>query len=433
MRATVFLIVALTVLAGCSPAPSPQAALEKTAQTRVAAFGISVSKPGAAPELVTGGCARFGADGHTCTVAFTADSPVRIASISKLVTVIGAMRLVEQGVLDLDADVSVYLKFQLHNPAFPDRPVTLRQIFSHTASIRDGDDFVIPLGAKLSDAMIGAAHWDSAHAPGSYFTYSNLGLIIAATAMEGATGERFDRLMQRLVFQPLGLEATYNWSGASAAVLARAAALYRTAGNDEKWHPDGPFIAQVDDRGGAAPDCPAPVIAPGFSCNLDVFPPGTNAGIFSPQGGLRISLNDLIRIARLLSGKGEVDGVRLLKPETLTAFAAPVWMLKPDGSNGATGEASATRGMMCAWGTGFHLLGAAPGQSCHDDVFADGGIRFGHAAEAYGLIGGLWVEPASGIATVYFVTGTSDDMVARGGKRSGFTQIEEALAAMSRP
>ncbi|WP_163360631.1 serine hydrolase domain-containing protein, partial [Klebsiella aerogenes] len=67
----------------------------------------------------------------------TADDPVRIASISKLVVAIGVMRLVEQGRLDLDADVSRWLGWKLRNPAFPDAPISLRLLLSHRSSLTD--------------------------------------------------------------------------------------------------------------------------------------------------------------------------------------------------------------------------------------------------------------------------------------------------------
>lgn len=421
-RLRLSLMAAALALSGCGSG-DPQAAVEAAADTRLAAMGLARSLPDGTNIVTATGCARIAADGRSCIVPFTADSPVRIASISKLVTLVGALRLAEAGQIDLDADVSAYLKFPLRNPAFPDRPITLRQLFAHTSSMRDGDDFIIPLGGKVSDTMLNPVHWDPAHAPGDYFTYSNLGIIVAATAMEGATGERFDRLMARLVFQPLGLTATYNWSGADRALAMRAATLYRTAGDDEVWHPDGPFLPQVDDRDGALPDCPAPVIAPGFTCNMDIYPPGTNAGIFSPHGGLRISLNDLLILARLLADGGTRGNLRLLMPETLVAASSPAWMLDLDGGNGEPDH-----GTMCAYGTGMHLLGAAPGPHCADDVFDDGATRFGHAAEAYGLLGGVWIQPETGEAIVYLATGTSRNVLEDRGPHSGFTRLEEALA-----
>ncbi len=129
----------------------------------------------------------------------TIDDPVRIASISKLVVAIGAMRLVEQGRLDLDRDVSDYLGWRLRNPAFPDRPITLRLLLSHRASLKDDIDYwAIPLGTTLAQALANPAAFDPAHAPGSYFRYANLGFPVIASVMEKASGERFDRLMARL-------------------------------------------------------------------------------------------------------------------------------------------------------------------------------------------------------------------------------------------
>ena len=58
-------------------------------------------------------------------------SVVRVASISKLVVAVAVWRLVEQGKLDLDSDVSRYLGWQLRHPAHPETPVTLRQLLSH--------------------------------------------------------------------------------------------------------------------------------------------------------------------------------------------------------------------------------------------------------------------------------------------------------------
>ena len=56
----------------------------------------------------------------------TIDDPVRVASVSKMVTAIGVMKLIDEGKLDLTSDVSRWLGWRLRNPTFPDRPITLR-------------------------------------------------------------------------------------------------------------------------------------------------------------------------------------------------------------------------------------------------------------------------------------------------------------------
>ena len=132
-----------------------------------------------------------------------ADDPVRIASISKLITTLGVMRLVETGTLDLDSDVSRWLGWRVRNPAFPDTAITLRLLLSHRSSLTDNVDYAIPLGKTVKETLADPKAWDGAHAPGSYFRYTNLNFPVVASIMEAATGERFDRLMARLVFTPL--------------------------------------------------------------------------------------------------------------------------------------------------------------------------------------------------------------------------------------
>ena len=98
----------------------------------------------------------------------TADDPVRIASISKLVTTLGVMRLVEAGKLDLDADASDLLGWRLRNPAFPQTPITLRLLLSHRSSLTDRAGYwQTPLGGKLRDIAEDPRAWDAGHAPGS--------------------------------------------------------------------------------------------------------------------------------------------------------------------------------------------------------------------------------------------------------------------------
>ena len=163
--------------------------------------------------------------------ALTIDDPVRIASISKLVVALGVMRLVEQGRLNLNDDVSNHLGWSLRNPSDPDQWITLRTLLSHTSSLRDGIDYAVPLGTDLRTAVAEPAAFDLEHEPVIFFRYANLNYPLIAAAMERAGGERFDRLMHRLVFAPLGLDACFNWTTCSDAAVARAVALYAPDGS----------------------------------------------------------------------------------------------------------------------------------------------------------------------------------------------------------
>ena len=333
----------------------------------------------------------------------TADDPVRVASISKLVTGIAVLRLVEQHKLDLDADVSKWLGWTLRNPAYPDMPITLRLLLSHRSSLTDTIDYVLPLDADMRGVLSDPRAWDAVHAPGSWFRYTNFNFPVVAAVMERATGERFDRLMDRLVLKPLGISACYNWASCDAKTAARAVVLYRDA------------QPVRDDNRGAAPACPVTPAKDG-SCDLAKWRAGANGAVFAPQGGLRISMHGLARIGRLLLGGGTVDGVRLLGPRSMALLETPLWTF--DSSNGDT-----ISGFYCSYGLAMTFL-PTRAEGCRDDLFGDGVRRIGHAGEAYGLRSGLWVDRAAGNGVVYFAT----DVVDGTGARSAFTPVEETLA-----
>src|SRR5438270_13123156 len=156
-------LVLSLVLAGCTTVPQreppvrAQAGVAFDANGELASFADGIADPQSGRRV-------------------TADDPVRVASVSKMVTTIGVMQLVEQGKLDLSADVSNYLGWTLRNPSFPDRPITLGMLLSHTSSVREhDDDYVIPLGGLLHQVIQDPANWDPKHGPGdNYFPYTNL-------------------------------------------------------------------------------------------------------------------------------------------------------------------------------------------------------------------------------------------------------------------
>ncbi len=393
-------LVALTLLfaAACASASEPVArvrvAFDRAGETAVRAEGLA--------DVATGR-------------ALTADDPARVASVSKLVTSIGVLRLVEQGRLDLDADASSALGFPLRNPAFPEVPITLRMLLSHTSSLTDAAGYWnVPLGQDIGLITGQPQAWDAQHAPGTFFRYSNLNFPLVAQAMERASGERFDRLMRRLVLFPLAIDACFNWSGCSDAALARAVVLY-----DENGQP------QKDDLHGKRPACTVIAAADG-SCELSRWQAGENGTLFSPQGGLRISARGLARIGRMLLGDGELDGVRLLTPASVALLATPVWRF--DGRNGVVGEEDEPNrgGFFCAYGLAAQQLAQGDGKACRDDLFGDGRARIGHSGNAYGLLSGLWIDRAAGTGVAYFATGVANHS---SGAHSNFSATEEQGAS----
>lgn len=293
----------------------------------------------------------------------TTDDPVRIASISKLVTSLAVMRLVDRGQIDLDRDVGLYLGWPVRNPAFPSAPISMRMLLSHQSGITDAADYILPLDGELSAVLAKPASWDAAHAPGDWFHYANLNFPLVAAVMEAATGERFDRIMAREVFTPLKLDACFNWqTGCSAGRRARAVTLLRPNGDLAK---DGPLEAGV-------PEC-AFVRASNGDCDIAAYRLGRNGSAFSPQGGLRISAKDLMKIGKVLR-----DGGRpMLSGKAYAEMTQAQWTF-----NGHNGDDE--KGAFTAYGLSLHI-----------ETDSKGARWIGHIGEAYSLRAGLWVNPKS--------------------------------------
>lgn len=360
--------------------PGGEARLE-----RIRAGGAGIEVPGIAVarfgadgriEALATGCARFEADGRTCAVELTPDSAMRVASISKLVTGIAAMRLIAAGTLELDSDISDYLGFTVRNPSFPDTPITLRHLMSHVSSLRDGEIYWAPHPQTLEALLREPGRFDPAHAPGEYFTYSNLGFGVVGALVECVARERFDRYMTRTILAPAGVQAGYNWSGLESLDPDRVTTLYRKQDANGEWHPEGPWIAQVDDFGGSAPQVLVNV-GEGSGPPPADYRLCSNGTLFSPHGGLRISIRDLARIVQ-----------EALRDGTLARMQVEQWRFDPGAANGATYNA------LYRFGLALHLNVARTGMA-------------GHLAAAYGLKGGVLIDFERRRGWIYLITGTA--------------------------
>ena len=330
------------------------------------------------------------------------DTLFRIASISKMMTTLGLMRLVEDGKLSLDADVSGYLGFTLRNPHFPDQAITLRHLLTHTSSLRDDAGYSWGADVALNDVLDPGMFATNA-GPGAWFTYCNLGWGVIGTVMESVTGERFDRLMHRLLLAPLGLQAGYTPAELPPAARANLATLYRKRTVDtEIWDASGPWIAQADDSIKALP-------------GIDRYVIGTNATPFSPTGGLRISARDLGVIMRMLmeGGRG------LLKPATLDLMFSRQW--RYDGRNGDTQD-----GLYRCWGLGNEQFPDTPGTRL---VQGCGFPAVWLLGDAYGLMSIFVADLKRKHGMIVLVGGTSTDPFApaNNGRYSSLARFQERI------
>ena len=144
----------------------------------------------------------------------TSDSLFQCGSISKMVANMGLMQLLYEQDIPLDTPVEEVLGFPVRHPDYPDLPITLRQVMSHTAGLQDGRAYRaalegngMPLHALLDgnpDSYLAGAK------PGETYHYSNLGGGLIGPLVEALSGQTLDSYMQEHVFQPLGITAAYQ-------------------------------------------------------------------------------------------------------------------------------------------------------------------------------------------------------------------------------
>lgn len=209
-----------------------------------------------------------------------------MASLTKAVgTTTAVMLLVEDGKMRLDDRVSKWV------PEFAggrETGVTLRQLLTHTAGVRAGAAN-FNMDAPAADVRRYLVTRPLALTPGDEVLYSDIGFVVLWTAAERAAGEPLERLLQRRVWNPLGMQDT-RFSPPTG--CTRCAPTLRLSTGE-------PYTGGSYDEIGRAMDGRA-----------------GNAGLFSTAA-------DLGRFAAMIANGGQLDGVRVLREETLRTFLAP--------------------------------------------------------------------------------------------------------------
>ena len=131
-----------------------------------------------------------------------------------------------------------------------------------------------------------------------------------------------------------------------------------------------------------------------MECSLENYVPGTNASIFSPQGGVRIGMVDLAKVGQALF---DAQG----KEHFLSAKTQMLFLQAMISSANEVPPFGADAGF-CGYALAAYVLVDAP--PCQDDLFMDKVERFGHGGEAYGLRSGLWIALGEGLSFAYFTT-----------------------------
>ena len=220
----------------------------------------------------------------------TVDATIyRQASVSKLFTWLLVMQQVEAGKLDLDRDANVYLDFKL--PDAFGKPITLRQLMTHSAGFDERVRGVFDPGppqdlGKLLRENLPAR----VYPPGGTMAYSNYGAALAAYIVQRSAGRPILTLLQERILTPLGMTHS-TFAQPLPASLA-------------------PLLAQ-----GYLPGSRSP-----FEFEWVATP---------SAGGMSASAADLGRFMTMLLNGGSLDGVQIVRPETLVAMLEVVRPLGP--------------------------------------------------------------------------------------------------------
>jgi CubicO group peptidase (beta-lactamase class C family) len=294
--------------------PEALAAIDGRFDT-LAAEGV---RPGYAVVIAQGGEIVFRSSSGVIDTesgeAFDADSPVRIASMTKPVTALAAMQLVEDGLIGLDDPIGDYLPMFAEmevatsldadeNGDIPTRPaaapITVRQLLTHTAGLGYIFDPETDLGRlHMENSLYGGegdlmARMEQLAAmplyaePGQTWIYSYAQDVLGAV-IESASGQPFEDYMETEIFEPLGMHDTGFFFEDVAFDEADMSPLYT--------HDEDGALVEVEQGN---PDWP------------------------SGGGGLVSTGNDYIRFAMMLAAGGELDGTRLIEAETLATMFTP--------------------------------------------------------------------------------------------------------------
>lgn len=289
---------------------------------------------------------------------------VRIASTSKSFTATGIMQLVDKGLLSLNDDVSDLIGFRVRNPRYPDTPITLRMILSHTASINDNGENYFTLD-HINPAINGdCADAYFTYGPGEGYNYSNLGMNLAGTILEKVSGVRFDNYIRDNIIKPLGLYGGHNVDSLDA---SKFALIYHLE-DGEYVVSDGPYKSRAED--------------------MPNYVLGYSSPIFSPTGGVKMSVEDLAKYVMMHINYGELNGVRIISEESSRIMQTPVPFTKGDAKN-----------------TYCLGLGEFPYQTDEPKYNVPGNYLIGHSAGSYGLSGIMLWSPSDKWGMVAMATG----------------------------
>lgn len=320
MRKLTLLLISLVSLYACQESTSPHNGLDAFFEDHIDQNHI----PGLAGAIVSPDSViwqqAYGFADLENRVPMSVHHIQNIASVSKTFTSTAVMQLWEQGKLDLQADVNTYLPIPVRNPAFPNTPITVFQLLTHTSSIIDGPaygesyacgDPVVSLKDWIEGYLqMNGPYYDAegnylSGEPGTEREYSNVGYGLLGYMVEQISGQAFSEYCQVHIFDPLGMTHTGWFLSDIDTRLHSQTYIWQRPAEFSRIAESGlvPNVLAETDSGHVA------------TCPYSFFN--------YPDGLLRTSVEDLSRFMQVWLNQGRYPGGQLLKPETIDQVLSP--------------------------------------------------------------------------------------------------------------
>lgn len=269
----------------------------------------------------------------------------RIASISKVISTIGIMKMVDKGDISLDTKLTEATGIE-YDWAYSDGTVELKHLLTHTAGLIDTWRFENEPNMKYSiNRLMANSH--SGAEPGTFFNYSNFGSGSIGAVIERITGEYFHDYMDSALFTPLGMDAGY-------------------------------VIDLIDDKESTANlyDYDGEILKPKEWGRDSVYYESFGLGnsYYAAQCELIITASDLAQFGIALAGDGTAYGKKVLSPESVAAM----------NENYISTE---------NFDMGLNIR-------IYDDI-VEGRTIYGHPGNAIGCINGFFYDPTDGTGVVF--------------------------------
>ena len=215
----------------------------------------------------------------------TSDTKIRVASLSKTILALVVYRLIDDGMLDLDTDISEYLGYTVQSPSYPDVPITLRVLLAHSSGLVNAS-YVHSLEQLQNHLQKSSAY--TRHKPGTHYEYNNFAYGIVGTICELVAGKSITTLLNEYFFLPMGIEASYIPAMLNSNQIA---VLY------DEYHNIARGVRTQQ--------------------NQLSFTETAGKGFKLYAGGLTISATDYAKLLTLFMNDGIYDGVRYLSSESV--------------------------------------------------------------------------------------------------------------------